>query len=186
MIHKRAYIYGITDEHGVVRYVGKSVEVERRFSDHLKERDRKYPLYTWIRKQQRENRSVGCVVLASALGHDWQSLEKTVIKQYREDGFRLLNLADGGDEPFMTVEQRKRNGSRIICPLAVRQANGRAVSAAIQSEPRRAKLHKLKLRMCLEWKKGNLSSEVKTKLLSAAFCNPKSLECFIKLAVKNG
>jgi hypothetical protein len=186
MTESKTYIYGITDEHGTVRYVGKSVNVERRFSEHFKERDRNYPLYTWIRKQQRETRFVGCAVLVSVLGVDWQSVEKAVIKQYREDGFKLLNLAGGGDEPFMTREQRRANGSRITCPLSVRQANGRVVSAAIQSEPKKAKLHKLKLFMCLEWSRGNLPPAVKNKLVSAAFTSPKSLGCFIQQAVQHG
>jgi hypothetical protein len=186
MGEKQVYIYGITDEHGTVRYVGKSVDVSRRFSDHLKETQRTYPLYTWLRKQQREGCQVGCVVLASATGPDWQSLERAVIAQYRQDGYALLNLAEGGDEPYVTLEQRRALGARIVCPPEVRRSNGRKVSAAIQADPVKARLHKLKKLMCLEWKRGNLTERVKDRLVQAAFNNPQTLWCFAKMAAKHG
>lgn len=186
MSQKRAYIYGLTDEHGTVRYVGKSVDVARRLAQHLSESDRQYPVYAWIRKQRRRNFPVGLVVLASALGPDWQPLEKTIIRQYREEGFKLLNVADGGDEPHMTLEQRRALGRKIKCPLAVRQANGRKVFASIQADPIRAKLHRLKLRLSLDWQKGLLPDAVKSRLAEAAFMNPKSLGCFTRLATRYG
>lgn len=182
----RVYIYGITDEAGTVRYVGKSKNVERRFKDHLNERERTYPLYTWLRKQRREGRAVGCKVLAVATTQDWQSLERALIKQYREDGFKMLNVADGGDEPFMSTEQRRAIGAKIKCPRHVRQANGRKVSALIQADPRRAELHRLKLMMAGEWARGNLPVVVKDRMVSLAFEYPQQLWCFVKLAVKYG
>lgn len=183
---KQVYIYGITDDSDEVRYVGKSVDVARRFKDHLSETERTYPLYTWLRKQLKEGRKVACKVLAVAITPDWQSLEKAVIKQYREDGFKMLNLADGGDEPFMSREQRRINGSKIPCPIEVRQANGRKVSAAIQSDPNRAELHRLKLFLSSEWQRGNLPVAVKDQLVNAALLYPKQLWCFVKLAAKHG
>lgn len=186
MEQKRAYIYGLTDEHGTVRYVGKSVDVARRFADHLSERNRKFPVYAWIKKQQRNNAQVRLVVLASALGPDWQSLEKAVIKQYRDDGFKLLNVADGGDEPHVTLEQRRALGRKLKCPLHTRQENGRKVFAAIQADPARAELHRLRLRLSQDWRKGLLPEAVKNRLVEAAFMNPESLWCFVKLAAKHG
>ena len=186
LAQRQVYMYGIKDETGAVRYVGKSVDVERRFKDHLSEQHRAYPLYTWLRKQQREGRAVSCEVLAVATTPDWQSLEKALISQYRAEGQRLLNLADGGDEPFVTLEQRRLNGARIRCPLEVRQNNGRKVSAAIQADPRRAELHRIKLMLSREWVRGNLHSAVKDKLVNLALLHPQQLWCFMKLAAKHG
>jgi predicted GIY-YIG superfamily endonuclease len=183
---KQVYIYGITDALGVVRYVGKSNDVERRFKDHLSEQERDYPLYRWLRKCTRLNEPVHCVVLACATSADWQSLERQMIKQYREDTPNLLNLADGGDEPKVTLEQRRALARKLVCPLEVRQANGRKVSAAIQADPFRAKLHKMKLRLSAAWVKGDLPQEVKEKLIGAAFRKPTLFGCFIDLAVKHG
>lgn len=183
---KQVYIYGIAGADQVVRYVGKSNDVQRRFKDHLSEQERGYPLYRWLRKRTRLNEKVECVVLACAIGKDWQSLEKAMIKQYREDGFKLLNVADGGDEPHMTKEQRQEAGRKLVCPLEVRQANGRKVSAAIQADPVRAYVHKLRLKLSQAWQRGDLPQEVKEKLLGAALKDPVRFGCFINLAVKHG
>ena len=182
---KRAYIYGITDEHGTVRYVGKSVDVARRFKDHLSEKERNYPVYTWLRKQIKENREVSCFVIASVIVEDWQTVEKTVIRQYRDEGHKLLNLADGGDEPFMTLEQRKANAAKIKCPLHVRQENGRKVYTAIRSDPVKARIHKLRLILSRDWKLGLLPEDVKSKLKEAAATH-ENLKCFHKMAMRYG
>ena len=168
---KRLVIYGICDEHGEVRYVGKTNDVHQRFKTHLAEKVRTYPLYTWLRKQIREGKEVSCKVLSSVIG-DWRQLERDMIAQYRADSPRMLNLADGGDEPFCSLEVRQKIGASIKCPVEVRQANGRKVSAAIQADPVRKRIHYLKLHLSRALNMGCLQEEVKTKLRYAAAKRP--------------
>ena len=168
---KQLVIYGICDEHGEVRYVGKTNDVRQRFKSHLADKVRTYPLYTWLRKQIRERKEVSCKVLSSVIG-DWRQLERDMIAQYRADNPGMLNLADGGDEPFCSLEVRKKNGHKITCPLEVRQANGRKVSAAIQADPVRKRIHYLKLHLSRALKAGSLPEEVKEKLRYAATKRP--------------
>lgn len=182
---KQIVIYGICDSSGQARYVSKTNDVERRFKDHLSESERMYPLYNWLRKQLREGSEVTCRVLASAVG-DWRQLERDVIAQYRADYQNMLNLADGGDEPYCSTEVRKIIGANIKCPVEVRQANGRKVSAAIQADPKRKRLHELKKFLCQEWSKGHLPVHVKDKLVNAGLANPSKLWCFVQAAAKHG
>jgi len=103
-----AKIYGIVSKStGKVVYIGKANNPAERFKGHLQDSlRRKTPLYDWMRSGS----GVGAnyVVLASATSEDWQSLEKQMIAQYRSEG-KLLNLADGGDQPSISVEQRRKN-----------------------------------------------------------------------------
>lgn len=103
-----AKIYGIVSKStGKVVYIGKANNPAERFKGHLRDSLRKQtPLYDWMRSEGGAGATY--VVLASAINDDWQSLEKQMIAQYRNDG-KLLNLADGGDEPYMTIEQRRKN-----------------------------------------------------------------------------
>jgi len=116
---KYPQIYGlqdpITDE---IRYVGKAKNPAERFKAHLREiksaNKAHYPVYRWIAKLATKNLLPNLVVLASAISNDWQSLEKIMIAQYRNDlGKKLLNVALGGEQPFCTPKQYKANGFKL-------------------------------------------------------------------------
>lgn len=56
------------------------------------------------------------MVVLKSDSDDWRADEVRLISEAKANGARLLNVAEGGDEPF--------------CSLEVRQANGRKVAAS--------------------------------------------------------
>lgn len=111
---KAAEIYALLDPvTGETRYIGKANDARKRLATHLRDsRRRDTPVYRWIRKLASNGMIPALTVLCAT--DDWQQAEKNEIAKARAAGFRLLNVAEGGNEPF--------------CPLSVRQANGRANS----------------------------------------------------------
>lgn len=108
-----AKIYGIADQEGRIMYIGKSNDPARRMKDHIKDcKRRKTPLYSWINKSLERGQQPQMIVLASALSNDWQSLEIQMISQYRKDG-KILNLADGGDQPKSNQAANKQNAQAL-------------------------------------------------------------------------
>lgn len=105
-----ASIYALTDpKTGEVRYIGKANDPEARLKSHMRDsRRRDTPVYQWIRKHGRP----GMVVLASDCD-DWRVEEIRLIAEARARGDRLLNIADGGDEPFCRPEVRAENGAKV-------------------------------------------------------------------------
>lgn len=95
---------------GEVRYIGKannsSARLERHICD-MKRRD--YPVYMWLRKLIANNKKPVLVIVETAPADAWQDAEKRIIAKHRESG-RLLNIADGGDEPHCSKQQRAENG----------------------------------------------------------------------------
>jgi hypothetical protein len=140
---------------GEVRYIGKANDAAKRFASHLRENRRNhYPLYRWIASL---SVAPSVIVLAESIG-DWRDLESQVISQYRAWGYRLLNVANGGDEPYCSVEQRA--------------INGRANSKSLHSDPVRKRIWALKQKMGKLLRDGHVSEEVKAKLRYCANLRP--------------
>lgn len=99
-------IYGLhdptTDE---LRYIGKAKCHKKRLVAHLREHRRHTPPYCWIRSLS----AIPVVrVLSVVLEAQWELEEKRLIFEARLSGTRLLNLADGGDQPKSSPEQLQR------------------------------------------------------------------------------
>jgi len=114
----RAEIYSLRHpDTGEIRYIGKAANTYKRLKSHLRDSSRRNtPVYCWMRSLGKPPHAI---VEAVAIGPDWQSLEKQVITQYKADGARLLNVAEGGDEPFCSREVRHRNGVKLNESLLV-------------------------------------------------------------------
>jgi hypothetical protein len=98
-------------ETGEVRYIGKARSAASRLKTHLRDAaTRDTPVYRWIRKLRDAGKTPACSVLM--LTWDWRAAERELIAQAKADGVRLLNVADGGDEPYCSKEQRAENGRR--------------------------------------------------------------------------
>jgi hypothetical protein len=160
-----AKIYGIADHSGRIMYIGKSKDPVERMKQHLRDcTRRKTPLYVWINKALRDGQRPQMIVLASATSSDWQSLERQMIAQYRQDG-HLLNLADGGDQPK--------------CDVAINKRNGQALNDRLKTDPllRRVREYKRAMGQFLrECSQGKISPEaenrIKSKLRLAGHKNP--------------
>ncbi|MDH1341897.1 GIY-YIG nuclease family protein [Ectopseudomonas oleovorans] len=108
-------IYALCDPGtGEIRYVGKASDPAARLKSHLRDaRRRATPVYRWINKLGRSSQQPTMRVLVWT--DDWRTDERRQITILRAEGCRLLNVAEGGDEP--------------ACSPAVRAANGRKVAS---------------------------------------------------------
>lgn len=101
-----ASIYGLFDKDGQLRYIGKAVDPQSRLKGHMQDaRTKKTPLYDWIRKH-----GVPVMEVLEADCADWKEAERRLISEARLRGEDLLNVADGGDQPFCDYETRAENG----------------------------------------------------------------------------
>jgi len=153
-----AEIYALCcPDSGEVRYIGKAKCAKSRLKQHLREMRRSTPVYKWIASLRKIGASPQMVVLMSAW--DWRNAEKDVIAQSRADGLRLLNIADGGDEPYCSKEQRAENG--------------RKTAKMVHTDPVRRRIWLAKKMVSEALRRGHLNEETKAKLRLAAAKNPK-------------
>ena len=108
-------IYGLfhpdTDE---LRYIGKAKCSQKRLASHMRDsRRRKTPLYSWIKSLVDQQKKPVCKVLIEIAPEYWKDAEMFAISTAKDEGFRLLNVAEGGDEPYCSIEVRRENGRRV-------------------------------------------------------------------------
>lgn len=129
-----ASIYGLFDKSGALRYIGKANDPAKRLGGHMRDsRRRNTPLYCWIRKNgQPEMR----ILHDCGEGEDWRNVERQLIADARADGAKLLNVADGGDEPYCPMEVRQENGRKSAGP------NG--YLSRVKNEPLLGLVHQIK------------------------------------------
>lgn len=151
-------IYGLADPvTGEVRYIGKSNNPTRRFKDHLRQRGRRYPVYQWIESLRQRGLTPGLVII-EASPTDWREAERRLIAEARGRGDRLLNVAEGGDQPF--------------CSPEVRAALGRRVSQEVHGDPDNRALWEIKRSIGFALKEGFISNTARAKLRFCAFITP--------------
>lgn len=118
MMAEAVAIYGLFDDAGRLRYIGKANDPEARLKGHMRDaRRRDTPLYRWIRKNGTPQMRV------IAREDDWRWAERVLVAGFRAQGCDLLNVAEGGDEPH--------------CPTEVRARNGRDNARAVHDDPAR-------------------------------------------------
>jgi hypothetical protein len=167
MAIKNAIIYALCDPvSDEVRYIGKANDPAKRLITHLSDsKRRKTPVYDWINKLKLENSIPTMRVLASSV-KDWRELEPLLIKQYIDDGARLLNLAEGGDEPY--------------CSPEIRVMNARKATKARVRNPMAARIYGLKQFLSLNLARGYGSTSAKDKIRQAAFKRPDLFGALLK------
>jgi hypothetical protein len=108
------FIYALIDPRSdEFRYIGKANDVMARFTSHLRDSIRRdTPVYRWVRKLAALDQEPRVCTLVRLTG-DWRQVERDVISEHRAMGCRLLNVADGGDEPYCPVEVRRANALKV-------------------------------------------------------------------------
>lgn len=108
----RVEIYGLFDQRdGRVRYIGKANDSAKRLASHMRDaRRRRTPVYDWINSL---NDAPSMQVLAVCDESNWPDVERIIIAQWRSIEPKLLNLAEGGDEPACSRETRAANGRKV-------------------------------------------------------------------------
>lgn len=157
-------IYGlfdpVTDE---LRYIGKANDSAQRLRGHLRDSKRKdLPISRWIRKLSVSGSMPVVRVLSRVDASIWQETERKAIAEARSSGIRLLNVADGGEQPYCDRETRARNGRK---------------NAATRDK----KLWKLKHDMMCAVSRGYVSEATKEKLRAIAIRRPDIFACFAKI-----
>lgn len=93
------YIYTLSDDNETIKYIGKTKNPKQREKDHVRfigcERKRCF-LDCWKLKMKKENRKIYFNILDEIDG-DANFLEKYWISQFKQWGFELLNMTEGGD-----------------------------------------------------------------------------------------
>ena len=95
------YIYILQDPNNMdVRYVGKTTNPKKRFYQHtnkkVQERSRRRYLSNWILKLlNRDKKPIMTVI--DCTSKDWKELEMYWIEQFKNWGFKLVNLTTGGE-----------------------------------------------------------------------------------------
>lgn len=142
----RPSIYGLVDADGCLRYIGKANDPAKRLASHMRDSMRRdTPVYRWIRKNGRPK-----MVILAVDCEDWKVTERALIAEARTRGDKLLNIADGGDEPF--------------CPALVRAKNGILAAKRRVDTPDKARLYKLKTSLGRALKQGYCTEETKMKM----------------------
>ena len=112
---KDAYIYGLIDPMtDQLRYIGKSVNVNRRYRRHITERflhdsykDR------WIRKLINENNQPELLIIDKVQENEWKFWEQHYISYFKGIGCLLTNGTNGGDQPPSTKGRRHKESSKL-------------------------------------------------------------------------
>lgn len=92
---------------GDVRYIGKAKNADKRLASHFRDaRRRATPVYSWMNKLAKKHLKPILIVLEDA--ENWEAAEKEWIAEARINKCRLLNLADGGNQPKSNLEQLRR------------------------------------------------------------------------------
>ncbi len=144
---------------GACRYIGKARNAKMRFQGHLRDsRRRDTPVYRWIRKLLNQGQMPVMLVLRDVPEEDWARYEIGWIKEARDLGWPLLNVADGGEQPH--------------CPREVRAENGRKIAKLRVSTPYKAEMYKLVQRLGICLQKGYGTPELRAKLRKLAEREP--------------
>lgn len=144
------YIYGLADpDTGEIRYIGKSIRVYDRLSNHCNDRSRNHRT-NWIKTLLQVGKKPALVILEE-LPHDadWQDSERRWIAHARSNGWRLTNGTDGGDGLMNPPEEVRE---KIRATWVGRKHSPETL--AKYSEMRKGKLHSD------EWKQ-NMSQVMK-------------------------
>jgi len=111
-----------------IRYVGKANDPYKRFEEHCQTKE-KCHRGNWIRSLPGRGLFLQLEVLDEVPESEWEFFEKAYIKVYREAGYNLVNVTDGGEGVTMTLEIREKLRISAL-------GNSRALGAVRSKETR--------------------------------------------------
>lgn len=93
---RSTFIYSISDENGIVRYIGKSNNPRRRLYQHINEKSNIHK-YNWIKSIIKREKVPIVNIIDEVPENEWEFWEQYWISQFKSWGFNLLNATDGGE-----------------------------------------------------------------------------------------
>lgn len=167
-MEENTYIYGLIDPiTNELRYVGKTVNINRRYKRHINEvnlhnshKDR------WIRKLLNNNHIPEIIVIDLVKTNEWQYWEIFYIEYFKFLGCNLTNGTKGGDEPPSTKGRKHSE----ISKLKMSEAKKGKPIPHLNNGKERSLSHKKNLSLSLKGRtspnKGLILSDERKKLLS--------------------
>ena len=114
----KVWIYALLDpETGEPRYVGKAINPQVRYAQHLSERSRKTHKQRWIARLMADGVVPALELLEQVAEPEWQAAERHYIAEYRQLGARLVNGDDGGYGGKTGPEDRARYCKRMLSKM---------------------------------------------------------------------
>lgn len=151
-------IYCLKATNGEIRYVGKANKPAARMKGHVRDMHRRNtPLYRWMRRECSAGRTPAIEVLEWCAVEKWPERERYWIATLN-GSCRLLNLAEGGEQPY--------------CPPAVRAKLGPRNAKARQSTPLKRRVWELNRNIGQLLREGYVTDAAKAKLRLAAKLRP--------------
>ena len=142
-----------------VRYIGKANDLEKRLKSHIRDMYRRNtPVYAWMRKLASEGLTPRIVLIEYVGDGDWAEAEKRIIAKASKTQ-RLLNVAEGGDQP--PASDSKTLGERT-----------RALNARIEADPIKKKIRDYKRILGRSRRAGTLSEFTKECMRACAAKRP--------------
>ncbi len=93
---KETYIYTISDDKGKIRYIGKSNNIRNRLYKHLIEKNNLHK-YNWLQSIIKRGNYPIIEVIDVVPVDEWSYWEMFWIDQFKQWGFKLVNLTIGGE-----------------------------------------------------------------------------------------
>lgn len=153
-------IYGLSDESGL-RYVGKANNSAKRLKRHMLDaRRRRTPVYDWINSLTARGQSPIMCVLEITDQDGWAEAERRHIAEARKRGCRLLNLAEGGNAPF--------------CSLEVRRANAVDLNRRLDADPKARQIWRWKRQIANGLNAGQIRNSTREMLRQSAKLDPST------------
>ncbi len=90
------FIYSITDDKGRLRYIGKSNNPQNRIYSHIREKSNLHK-FNWLKSIIERGNFPIIEIIDEVPEEEWQFWEKYWINQFKQWGFKLLNISNGGD-----------------------------------------------------------------------------------------
>lgn len=156
---EKVYIYVFLDETGTPVYVGKANDFKTRYDGHMRD-IRRYDtyFYRWLKKQIAFQKPFYTDILEVCNLKNWQKREKYWIKKFKDIGFPLTNMTDGGDgnnnQVFSreSIEKRNQKLRGVPRPQEVRDKISKSNTGKKLSEETKEKLRKHNLGKKREFK----------------------------------
>lgn len=101
MTNRICYIYSLScPKSNEIRYIGKTYSPGNRLATHVYQakQGRKGYSSNWIRTLLSYNTTPIMSIIAACGEHNWEQVEKKYIKEYRNKGYNLTNILEGGND----------------------------------------------------------------------------------------